>query len=80
MDHLFVLLDCCFYQNGDVKKIVQILPNTKILILSNYTEKCFFEKRYIRLISYFPDPSCAFPMKQEWHKDCLKKSHFELIF
>ena len=38
-----ILLDLFCYQAESVKKILQLYPNTKILILSNYIETCFFD-------------------------------------
>jgi len=42
-DFQIVLLDFNFFQTENIKKILQLFPETKILILSNYTESCFFD-------------------------------------
>ena len=38
-----ILLDLFCYHAESIKRILQLYPNTKILILSNYIETCFFD-------------------------------------
>lgn len=38
-----ILIDSCIYQNENIKMIFNLLPEIKILVLSNFIEKCFFE-------------------------------------
>jgi len=42
-DFQIILLDFTFYQNENIEKILKKLTDIKFLILSNYTEKCFFD-------------------------------------
>lgn len=50
-DFQIILLDFNFYQNDIITKIQILFPDTKILILSNFSEKCFFENS---LFDYIP--------------------------
>ena len=47
-----ILLDWIYYQTESVMKMLQLYPNTKILILSNYIESCFFYL-FIPCIKYY---------------------------
>jgi DNA-binding NarL/FixJ family response regulator len=53
-DFQIILLDFCFYQDENIKRILQLSPATKILVLSNYDEKYFFENIDNTLIDFIP--------------------------
>jgi DNA-binding NarL/FixJ family response regulator len=53
-----ILLDFTFYQSENIRKILQLLPNAKVLVLSNYTENYFLEPQ-IDGISFSFIPKCS---------------------
>jgi DNA-binding NarL/FixJ family response regulator len=57
-DCQIILLDFTFYQSENIRKILQLLPNAKVLVLSNYTENYFLEPQ-IDGISFGFIPKCS---------------------
>jgi len=54
LDFQIILLDLIFYQPENISKILKSMPEIKILILSNFSEKCFFENSLFDFI-----PKCS---------------------
>jgi len=65
-DFQIVLLDFNYYQTENIQKILELSPTIKILILSNYTEKCFFDKQInTQLLDFIPKCSCKNTFEQK---------------
>jgi len=75
-DFHIVLLDFTFYQNENITKIFQLLPYIRILILSNYTENCFFN---IQIDNTFLDFISKCSDKKKFEQKIRKFLNFNIV-